>query len=1381
MSISLNIDKYGGKSVLPVTCGSSRGTAFYIGEGRFLTAWHVVADAVSLNEPIKLTFDGDVLFCNLEKLDDMDAALLIYRDRLLNITPIELLKIDFREDELEIVGYPQELGNGTDYFGVCVKNLKALSDHSRGFDVMVQRTDSFGFHSYSGFSGSPVLNKKGVAVGIVTDQMFNTLGYTSILSISNQLSGKQIKFLDCSDRYDLRPFGIGRCEELAEQSCEKMKSRYSKENHVGDKELETRLQIFCGYGVDRWVGKYREELSQWYNDAGISIRAEVDKLDRLKSSMTGGDIDLETVRHLEILLNKRKNERADYYFVTGNIRNRLMEISDLMGKARDAQILHDKRFLYIHGDAGNGKTQHMCHFTRNISQFRNVYLLFGTEFEDNKTPVQTIQEILGWDGANVLGELNDEMSKRGRYATFIVDALNEGEGTFMWHKLLPVLKEEIDKYSRLKLIVTVRTMESGDKLNDYFHEGWEEIEINGFSDLHEAIEQFFKNSAIHEKADDYLFIKEFQHPLFLKMFCQVYHRLPEECRKAPDILLLYNLYYQSRNKEVSHLVDEDPERMVTSMIMKKLGELSWKQSHCCDVRRVDAINVANELCPNRLWSQNLYHALLKTNLVMEYTHHSGLKTAFQYDSMGDYTRAWWLLSEEKDEEKLLELLVTLVESVQKQITTYNEGICIRQTIKAFLSVWNPAEAIWRKDAFRNGVLTQLLLESLELRNLKTTRSTLPQDLVSSIVLEKDDYIKPDYLLNNFTLYRDYLMEPVHNKLLAMDLVKRDEIWTIPVNRMYDDSSYFYKIRKPIEPNMENARAYLRILCWMMTASHPQLRNTIRRIALEWLRDFSQLCKELITKFYTCSDPYVLRGVYSAVYGVLLLKRDNALAHEVAETVFNNLYGKDKLIPFDIEVRSWTLKILEVNHQCNPGDSFWRDATPPYQRTDNMMEIPDGESFEDEAYFGEGQGAKKMYHSLFSGDFNRYIIGLNSRNESLTYFRDEKPVRLKDITNAVAYRIKHAYGYSNLLSDYDEGMRRDGRLIRRAERIGKKYQWIALAEVKAYLSDTCKMRKDRWSGVNFEKIPYPWYDSDTVSFEPTLTLKGNRSYLDQELFEEVEGENLMVGDARMWIKSQTFVPSPCIIVEDKKGNEWVNIVGYQKKQEENDDKRESFVYICPCLVKMNDADKFEKWAKDTCFYGRWMPEDSGHYEFFWNEYPWSDSYKSMGLEEELDVYARDTSAPCKVVLPYVSQLQEHYECIDDAEEFEGMVNMPSADMFEYLNLHTAERGVTRDENENVVALNRNLQNDILDTMVMRRDLLDKYLEAREYVLFYCMLAEKTLSKELLPFFTQRFSCCMKYVPHGSPIVVQPMTDEKVFFSHNESQDNEMAIDGTDSEI
>jgi len=1362
MSINLNIEEYGGKSILPVTCGSSRGTAFYIGEGRFLTAWHVVAEAKELQEPIIVTLEEETLYCEPEMLGDMDVALLTCTGGTPDISPIQLLQTDFRDEELEIIGYPQELGNGTDYFGVCVKNQKKLNNHDRGFDVIVIRTDAFGFHSYSGFSGAPVLNQKGVAVGIVTDQLFNTLGYTSILSFSDHLLERHIHYLECADQYDMRPYGIGKCEELAKQSCQRMKSRYSKERHVEDKELETYLQIFCGYEVDRWATLFRKELNQWYKNASASLKAMVDKLDNLKACMMGDDINNETIHDLEILLNKRINNQSDKYFVTGIFRNKLIEITELMWLSQDADNLAKERFLYVNGEAGCGKTQHMCYFTESISQYRNVYLLFGIDFEPSKNPGQSIREALGWQEENSFNALNSEMELRGRYATFIIDALNEGEGTFMWNTLLPALKAEIESYPRLKLIVTVRTMASGDQLNNHFVSGWEEYKITGFANLRTAIEKYFFYADIHEKADDYLYLKEFQHPLFLKVFCLVFHRLPVESRKDPDILQLYNFYFWSRNDEVSHLVDEDPELMITPSIMKRIGDLSWQDNQCCDVPRDDAVKAANEMCPNRMWSNNLYHALVKANLLMEYRLQSGLKTTFQYDSMGDYLRAQsMLLAYEKDED-LLDSVIKMAKSLEDSSISHNTKPHINHTIKALLSVWNPTEEIWRRKDFTDGVLTRPLLESLDLRNLGSQRSTLPEDLLKGIVLEKDEYINPGFLLDNFTLYRDFLIEPIHEKLMSMSLLERDERWTINVNKMYDDHSYFIKIRRELESNEENARAYIRILCWLMSTSHPQLRNLTKRIVQGWLRDYDQLCKELIEKFFRCNDPYILRGVYSAVYGVLLVRRNNDLTHEVAETVFKCLYENQAMVPIELEVRSWTLKILEFNHFLNPEDPFWSLATPPYRRQENLMEYPKTENFDDVSYFGEGHGAKAMHDSLFAWDFNRYIIGTNSRNESDTYIKDGKAVELDDITKAIAFRIKHVYGYSKLLSDYDGDVKWEERIHRRTERIGKKYQWIAYGEVKAYLSDTCKMKKDRWNDDPPEEIPYPWYDSESITFEPTLTISGNRSYLDQELFDEIPGEDLMVDEAHKWLESRTLVPKPCIIVKDKKAKEWVNIVGYQKKEQAvMDDNRESFIFICPCLVKKDKADDFERWAKDQCFYGRWMPEDSGHYEFLWNEFPWSDSYKSLEFEEDLEIYRHRVSAPCKVSLPYASQLQEYYEGIDDSEEFEAVVNMPCADMFDYFNLHTAERGVTRDENDNVVALCRNLQNDSLDTMVMRRDLLNKYLEARELTMFYCMLGEKRLTMEPQQFFIQRLSCCLKYVPDGEPIVVQPMTDERDF--------------------
>lgn len=1383
MNLDLNIDYYGGKSILPVTCGSCRGTAFYIGNQRFLTAWHVVSESVSLNEDIYLIVDEKLLSCRLIPLGDMDVALLECENEMLDITPIELLKTDFRPNiDLEIIGYPQEIGNGIDFFGVKVKNLRKLYDTSKGFDVVVLRTDSFGFHSYSGFSGSPVLNTKGVAVGVVTDQLYNTLGYTSIDIIADDLTEKKVRFSENADQFDTRPFGIGTCMELATKACRKMKSRYTN-NHIKDEDLETQLEVFCGYNVDRWEKEFRQRMNKWYQNTNATYKAAIDKITSLKTFMQGDELSNDCFRDMDYLLNRRESENSDDYFIRGKHRKELTDVISLMEVAQEAKDLSKKRFMYVHGDAGSGKTQHMCHFVERMSSLINIYLLFGTDFEAGK-PIHSICKALHWDDVHTLDKLNAEMVQRNRFATFIVDALNEGAGTYIWLDLLPVLRAEIDRFSRLKLIVTVRTMEPGDMLNNHFKKGWVNLKTRGFSNLREAIEKYFDAAGIHENANDYLYVREFQKPLFLKIFCQVYHQLPYEYRKDLDILLLYQLYYKSRNTKVSHRSDEDPERMITPKIMRQIGDLSLFTYNCGDVPRAKVVELSNEMCPNRLWSNSLYHSLLQENLIMEYWLNNELMTTFEYDSMGDYMRTQCILLNKKRDYSCLDTILAFVKRLNNPTASYNEKKHINNTIKTFLSVWNPQPDIWHNKEFQDGALTCFLLDSLGLRNMKSEKSTLPKDMVARIVMSNDQYINPEYLLANFTLYKEHLIQPVHELLMKMSMVERDERWTVNVNRMQDDYSFYFKIRQiEVQNNEDDVNSYLRLLCWMLTASHPQLRYHVTRLVYGWLLKYTRLCNNLIEAFYKCNDPYVLRGIYSSVYGVLLVKRDKDLIHQISKLIFEKLYNQHFYVPSEIEVRTWTLKILEFNHLYNPEDGYWEIASPPYPRMDNLLLVPDGEDVYKKDYFGSEGGALKLHRSLFEWDFNRYIIGTNTNNASKTYFRDGVGVSLSSITEAVAYRIKHEYKYSKKLSEYDDTVTWDTRSSRVNERIGKKYQWIALGEVKAYLCDVCQIKKDWWGNKPPVEIPYPWYDREKTLFDPTLTLTDNRSYLDQDIFDEFVGENLMVGDGTAWLNSRELVPKPIIVLKDKKGLDWVNIIGYQKEeQEKNDEKRESFIFICPCLVKNENASKFENWAKDQCFYGRWMPEDTGHYEYLWKEFPWSDSYKSMEFEEEHDIVGYGVSAPCKVLLPYATQLQEHREGIEDDDEFEGMVYMPSTDMFDYFELHTAERGVTRDCNETVVALCRNIQGDIFDTMVMRRELLNQYLQAKDLTLFYCMLAEKRLSLGPQQFFMQRLSCCMRYVLESEPIVIQQMKDERDFpKTESVEQNNNEILEGISPEI
>jgi len=73
-----------------------------------------------------------------------------------------------------------------------------------------------------------------------------------------------------------------------------------------------------------------------------------------------------------------------------------------------------------------------------------------------------------------------------------------------------------------------------------------------------------------KKPEDYLTFKVLRHPLLLRIFCETYKILPFEKRKDLDILLLYRLYFYNRNANVSRLVNEDPQKNVTSKLIYSL-------------------------------------------------------------------------------------------------------------------------------------------------------------------------------------------------------------------------------------------------------------------------------------------------------------------------------------------------------------------------------------------------------------------------------------------------------------------------------------------------------------------------------------------------------------------------------------------------------------------------------------------------------------------------------------------------------------------------------------------------------------------------------------------------------------------------------------------
>ena len=64
----------------------------------------------------------------------------------------------------------------------------------------------------------------------------------------------------------------------------------------------------------------------------------------------------------------------------------------------------------------------------------------------------------------------------------------------------------------------------------------------------------------------------------------------------------------------------------------------------------------------------------------------------------------------------------------------------------------------------------------------------------------------------------------------------------------------------------------------------------------------------------------------------------------------------------------------------------------------------------------------------------------------------------------------------------------GREAHKAERIGKKYQWIAYHELLARLSDNFYMRRDRFANMTLREYTGPW-DIGYSSGDPTSGTPG----------------------------------------------------------------------------------------------------------------------------------------------------------------------------------------------------------------------------------------------------------------------------------------------------
>ena len=195
---------------------------------------------------------------------------------------------------------------------------------------------------------------------------------------------------------------------------------------------------------------------------------------------------------------------------------------------------------------------------------------------------------------------------------------------------------------------------------------------------------------------------------------------------------------------------------------------------------------------------------------------------------------------------------------------------------------------------------------------------------------------------------------------------------------------------------------------------------------------------------------------------------------------------------------------------------------------------------------------------------------------------------------------------------------------KAERIGKKYQWIAYHEFMALLVDHFEFKGNSWDST--KKIYKGPWSPHIRDIDPSFILQNDTQIKDIVNFSDWKLKYAKYDTWEKkksninWIKTCTDLPKPKdnIQIMDNNKDKWLILQGFldwkEKTPPEHKEydipRREIWYMLRSYIVNKKDVNKFFDWAVKQNFQGRWMPESNNVNEIFLGEYPNSVAFEDL---------------------------------------------------------------------------------------------------------------------------------------------------------------------------
>ncbi len=1338
-----------------VECGIERGTAFFVDAHQLLTAFHVVGSALNGNL-IYVEIEGISYECNLTIVKPgKDIAILKLKDETVSYEHGSLLSMPIEaKTHFRFWGYPNTLIGEAVGQSVKIRVDETYISLKGDFDAYAVFEDEKHLTEYAGFSGSPVYADSDKIIGIVTDILDSHIGFISIKSVEDELKAQGVS---CeSDYIEFQEIAYGRkdCAEKLRKQIALAGNRYKPELDVPNQSFET---LFANLWDIR-NKEMHEETLHTSKQVFLSLQKSNPMLfdNPADESLPELDYNIEMQRDVERLKSNISNWKT--------IENALKKESLSWKQIRESILYvanRQEKIYCIYGPAGCGKTHNVCSIASRLIKETNVYLCFGIQFNKDKGGViAEIRKIFNFENENYLEELQKKAEKDAinigtRRYVFIIDALNEGLDDSYWRESLGILKTEFDKYPDLALVVTVRKpFHEKYELNRW---GYRMLYLPGLENSQEIVNKYFETYHINYDKN----LSGFKNGLFLNIFCETYSSMPYYDRKRlRSLWVLYRQYIYMRERAVAEAVDEDPEQNITWHYLCRLAHLSVFTYKFHLITRKKARVVSNQFCRNRTWSKSLLYNLITQGLLLadwNYQMNSIDEKAvvkFEYDQMEDVMRAIAFIKTKSDKQAKITQLKEWIKCYERE-TLCKEGFYQFLTYLTILwpEKFEGKEIIEEKRIRNNALLQQCFIEGLEWHFYP-----VEQTLLNEFWQEAEKSLSYRFIFSVSLHSLNGFLKTLHQSLNALNQADLDFKWTSVANTYYEESALYTE-----DVNEQECKTEAYLLTWSCASSHPVIRAHAKRKLCRILCHHSELCELLIHDFHSAKDTYVLEGLYNAVYGVLLLLQDVELSKTISLLVYD-YHFQDKQPVEDVRVREWLLKILLFTKTQKDGIDLFSKALPPYKPQEKIAldTIKIGDD-----YFGLTNGSKKLWYSLCEfSDFHRYILGFNTNSESRIYTLTPygkngslSMLPLIRLQSMVGQKI-NSLGWNDKLGELDNEVYSRERYDNLRERIGKKYQWKALFAVEAQLMDHFVIT-DRWhietdGNKRILRPPYPWYSSTLNDFDVTMTTKliddtDIADVLDKQLPFEIDKQ---MADAD-WVE-QPVTTANCQHFFVGEDNKWVLLFKIFSEFPANGEHKDAYLSYETFFVRNEDAKKFENWIEKQSFSGRVMPSSGQSTTIRLLEYPWMLPYVNAEHEDWIDVSAGDGKCPCRVMLTNYTQLQEDTMGLGDEDMEENM--LPCPELMNTMGLHFKGHACFTYGMDNQLASfyasTVHYRAGIPKGLHFRRTVLEKFLRAKGYTLYWTISAERQLIAGVtaLPNY-KTYSFCVKYGEGGKLIWIK----------------------------